>query len=162
MQKFTQKYVIVQLLEDMPEGTEFASSDWPLHVTIAGTFAVDWDTNNLHHKLEQLLQSLKPVSAVGDHDEFFGPDQQIQVTILKMSQELIDLHHKVIELLQTAGAVFNDPQYIQDGYRAHATVQQHARLNEGDVVTFTNLTIVDMFPNSDPHQRKILKTFKIG
>lgn len=162
MQPFTQKYTIIQLLEDMSEGTEYPSSNWPLHVTIADTFAIDWDKNYLRKKLEELLASLKPTKAVGGHDEFFGPEKQTQITILDMSKELIDLHYKVVELLESAGAVFNDPQYTKEGFRAHATVQKHARVNKGDTITFNALSIVDMFPNSDPYQRKILKTMRIG
>jgi hypothetical protein len=159
---FTQKYALVQLLEGMAEGTEYPSSSWPLHVTVADTFAVDWDKNDLRKKLEQLLASLKPATAVGDHDEFFGPEKQTHVTILDMSKELVELHYKVVELLESAGAVFNDPQYAKEGFKAHATIQPHARVNKGDDITFNALTIIDMFPNSDPYQRKILKTMKIG
>jgi len=41
MQQFTQKYTIIQLFKDIPEGTQFSASNWPLHVTIADTFAID-------------------------------------------------------------------------------------------------------------------------
>jgi hypothetical protein len=41
-------------------------------------------------------------------------------------------------------------------------VQKHARLNEGDAVTFNALTLIDMLPGEDPYQRKVLKTIKIG
>lgn len=139
MQKFSQKYSIIQLLEDMKEEVEFSVGHWPLHVTVADTFAADWDKNDLRKKLEELLGGLKPATAVGDHDEYFGPEKQTQVIILDMSEELVDLHHKVIELLESAGAVFNDPQYAKEGFRAHATVQRHARVNKGNVITLNAL-----------------------
>jgi len=100
----------------MEEGAEFSGDRWPLHVTIADTLAVDWNKNDLRKKLEGLLASLKPATATSDHDEFFGPEKQTQVTILDMSKELVDLHYKVIKLLESAGAVFNDPQYARKAF----------------------------------------------
>ncbi len=161
MEKLSQKYTIINLLEEMPEGAEFAASDWPLHVTIVDTYAVDWDNGNLRQKLATLAASCPTVTATGAHDEYFGPAQQTHVTILDMSQELIALHYSVVALLKTAGAVFNDPQYTEAGFRAHITVQPQARIHEGQPVTFNNLTIVDMFPGGDPYQRKVLNIFRL-
>ncbi|MDO8592030.1 MAG: 2'-5' RNA ligase family protein [bacterium] len=161
-QKFSQKYTIITLLEDMEEGTEFPSTNWPLHVTIADTFAVDWGVNNLREKLSELAAKCKPFKAKAAHDEYFGPEKQTQVTILDMSKELVALHHDAVALLKSAGAVFNDPQYTEGGFRAHATVQSHARLNKGDTVAFENLAIVNMFPNEDPYQRKIMKILRLS
>lgn len=162
MQKFTQKYAIITLLENLEEGAEYSSDSWPLHVTIADTFAVDWDNTNLLDKLSELVSKRMPVTAVVAHDEYFGPQRQTQVTILDMSKGLVALHYDIVALLKETGAVFNDPQYTEEGFRAHATVQPHARLHEGDVVTFDSITIIDMFPNSDPYRRKVLKTLKLG
>lgn len=161
-QKFSQKYTIITLLEDMDEGTAFPSNRWPLHVTIADTFAIDGDVNNLREKLSKLVAKCKSFKAKAAHDEYFGLEKQTQVTILDMSKELVVLHHDVVALLKIAGAVFNDPQYTESGFRAHATVQSHARLNKGDKVAFKNLAIVDMFPNEDPYQRKIMKILKLS
>lgn len=162
MQKFIQKYTIVQLLEGMEVGAQFPSTNWPLHVTIADTFAVEWNKDGLSERLAGLLAGRKPMTAVAADDELFGPEKQTRVTILDMSQELIALHCDLVALLGDAGAVFNDPQFTEDGFRAHATVQPHARLNKGDTVHFTELSIVDMFPGSDPYQRKILRVMKLS
>lgn len=58
MPQFTQKYAIIQLFEDMPVGTEFPSSNWPLHITIADTFAIDWDTLTMTERLTELLKTM--------------------------------------------------------------------------------------------------------
>jgi hypothetical protein len=52
MEGFTQKYTIVQLLEARNKGDEYASSDWPLHMTIAGIFAIDLAASGLLEKLD--------------------------------------------------------------------------------------------------------------
>ena len=150
------------LLEDKEEGFEFASNNWPLHVTIADTFAVERVNSDLDNKLFELVSKKKPVTGVTNHDEFFGAAQEVQVTILHMGDELVALHYDVIGLLKSCGAVLNDPKYSEEGFRAHLTVQPHARLSIGETVTLTNLAIVDMFPNKDPYRRKILKIIDLG
>ena len=86
----------------------------------------------------------------------------MQVVLLQKTDSLVKLHYDVIELLEQGGWKPNDPQFAKEGFLPHSTVQPHARLNKGDEVTFNALSIIDMFPNEDPYQRKILETIKIG
>lgn len=72
------------------------------------------------------------------------------------------LHQDTLAVLEDDGLVLNDSQFARDGFLPHAIVQKHARLNKGDKVQFTALSIVDMFPDDDPYKRKILKTIAIG
>ena len=162
MVSFTQKYTIIQLLEDMPEDAEYSTNEWPLHVTIADTFAVDWQGGILLDELTELLARHKTVLSKASRDEYFGPKKETQVTLLDMSKDLLDLHNDLIDFLKKAGALFNDPQYLGSGFRAHATVQPHARLQAGDWVKFNELTLIDMFPGGDPYQRKLLKKMKLS
>lgn len=161
MTKFVQKYTIVQILEEIDDGHEYSSSNWPLHVTIADTFAVDWEKDNLLGRLEALLAKQKIVITKATSNEFLGPDKQTKVTLLEINEELLELHNHVINLLRSAGAVFNDPQFTGAGFLPHATVQPQSHLNKGDVVTFAGLSLIDMFPNSDPYRRKVIKTMKL-
>jgi hypothetical protein len=162
MQQFTQKYTIVQLFEDIPEGAEFSSSSWPLHSTIADTFAIDWGVQTMVKELTSLLASHAQATATVLDDTFFSPDKQVQVALLEMNEGLVKLHYDVVSLLEKGGAKFNDPLFTREGFLAHSTVQKHARLNKGDIVRFNSLSIVDMFPNNDPYRRKILKTINIS
>lgn len=157
-----QKYVIVKFLEQVDQGTEFAASSWPLHVTLASNFVVDWESTGLIEKLSALLAKRDSVEAAVGDDEYFGPQKQVHVTLLEMSEELVSLHNDTITLLKECGAVFDEPQYLEEGYRAHATVQTHPRLHKGDTVRINELTIVDMFPLSDINRRKVLRTIKLS
>jgi 2'-5' RNA ligase len=159
MERMTQKYTIVQLLEDRQEGDEYAPSDWPLHVTLSDIFAIDHDINDVFLQLAELLSTIKPTDVTAGHDAYFGADKRTQVTLLAMNEELIALHQDVIALLKCNGATFNTPQYIETGFRAHATVRPHARLYYGDKVRFDALSVIDLFPDKNPNKRKILKTF---
>lgn len=157
-----QKYVIVKFLEQVDEGTEFPASSWPLHITLASNFVVDWENTDLFEKLSALLAKRKPVEATVGEDEYFGPQKQVHVTLLEMNEELTSLHNDIVALLKGCDAVFDEPQYLEKGYRAHATVQQHTRLHKGDAVRIDELTIVDMFPRGDISRRKVLRTIKLS
>lgn len=75
---FSQKYTVIQHLEDMPEGTAFSSSDWPLHVTIVDTFAVDWDAPTMIGRLESLLANHYGAASATEGDTFFWARQTDQ------------------------------------------------------------------------------------
>jgi len=157
-----QKYVIVQFLEDVHEGDEFTAGNWPQHVTIAANFVVDWEGERVLEKLSALLATRRPIVTTAGDDEYFGPQQQVHVTVLDVNPELTSLHSDIINLLRSVGATFDEPQYLEAGYRAHSTVQKHARLHKGDAMRIQALTVVDMFPHNDIRQRRILETIKLG
>lgn len=160
MQKFVQKYVLVTFLEDIQEGGEFSSSGWPLHITIASNFTIKCGVSELVEKLCSVIKERRPIKVTAGNDEFFGTQKQTRVTVLNMNKELKSLHHDLVTLLKSVGAVFDEPAYIEVGFRAHVTVQRDVRLQEGDAVIIDNLSLVDMFPENDPSQRKVLRTIK--
>ena len=160
--KTVQKYCLVKLLEPLKEGDEFTAVNyWPLHITLASNFMVDWEATDLFNKLSDALSAIKPVDVSAGDDEFFGGERKIQVTVMNMTPELMTLHKQIIKTLKDAGAVFDEPQFNEGGYRAHATVQKAYRLDKDDNVLVDEVTIVDMFPNQNITRRKILKTIKL-
>lgn len=123
MQQFTQKYTIAQLLEDTPEGSTYSYQDWPLHVTIADVFAIDWSVTMLIEELYRLLATYKPVSAIAADDAYFGAEKDIQVVLLDTSNEVIALHYNIVALLEHGNVRFNNPQFTRSGFVAHSTVR---------------------------------------
>lgn len=161
-QQFTQKYTIVQFFDDIDEGYEYSSDNWPLHSTIVDTFAIDWSADEMASRLKDVLKDHAIADSVAEDDRFFGEQGQVQVVLLERSDTLVKLHQDVLITLEQGGLKLNDPQFARDGFLPHATVQKHARLNKGDRVQFTALSIVDMFPDEDPYRRKVLKTITVG
>ena len=162
MSQFTQKYTLVQFFEDIEDGYEYSSNNWPLHSTVVDTFAIEWSVDDMIARLTELLSEQLIANLEAENDTFFGESGQVQVTLLRRTDSLMKLHLDVIALLEEGGLVLNDPQFARDGFLPHATVQKHSRLDKGDKVRFTALGIIDMFPNEDPYMRQVLKTIKIG
>lgn len=161
MQKFSQKYTIIQLLESVPEGACFSAGGWPLHVTIADTFAINWDETTLIERLTEFLSSRVPARSVVGEDRFFGAQNQVQVALLERTNDLVELHCALVEMLEQGGWKPNDPQFAKEGFLPHSTVQSHARLDKGEEVVFDALTIIDMFPDEDPYQRRVVRTISL-
>lgn len=159
---FTQKYTIVQFFEYIQEGYEFSSSNWPLHSTVIDTFAIEWSVDEMTERLTGLLRNRPVVYTEANEDRYFGENKQVQVVLLKRTDSLVELHQDILSTLKQGRLTLNDPQFAGDGFLPHATVQKHARLNKGDKVQFTELGIIDMFPDKDPCRRKVLRTIKIG
>jgi 2'-5' RNA ligase len=155
-----QKYCIVSLLENTPVGTEFHFKDWPLHLTLAGVFALPSITN-LQITLSEATRFIQPFELIADEPALWGEDGHIHVMKFKMTQEILDLHATLLKTLRSKGAVFNEEIYIGDGYTPHVTDQKHAAIQKGETIKITSISFIDMFVSGDWQQRKILWTLPL-
>lgn len=161
MEKFKQKWVIASLLEDAVEGLEFDTTEWPLHVTLVGVFAIDIDGDALVGLVSGTLKEQKGFEIVANGESRFGPNKDIAVTIIEKKPELLKLHQTLIDDLVSNGAKFNDPQYQGEGYLPHCTVQKHIKMTPGEKAQVKSVSIIDMFPGGDGRRRKIYKTIDL-
>jgi 2'-5' RNA ligase len=156
--KLIQKYALITLIEPADEGTKFSMKNFPRHVTLAGVFAVDTDSSGIYSGLVALLDGQKPFVVEAKQQLHWGTDGELLVMKLKSSPKIIELHNKIDKKLADMAAVFNEPEYQGSGWIPHSTAQKTTKLSVGDKVNIDSVTIVDMFPDSDGYQRKILQT----
>lgn len=161
MEKLTQKWAVIALLEDAAEGSEFYYTDFPLHVTLAGVFASSKTGQQLGSELAELLQDQAPVEVTADHKDMFGPEQNIPVMRIQKSPELMELYQRVYQWLESSGAQYNQPEYQGQGYAPHSTFQKDVALAEGETRKLTSVSLIDLFPNGDGYQRKIARTISL-
>lgn len=155
---YSQKYCLVSFIKPLKSATEFNMSEWPLHVTIADVFAINRDLTKIEHKIKKYLSSqLAPVTTVNKEATLGTTD----VVLLDKNQRLISLHTGLVDLLKTNDAIFNSPDFNREGFLPHCTIQKTGKLQKGDKVTINSLSLVDMFPNNNWQQRKILNTFML-
>lgn len=155
-----QKYVLIHILKPVANNTQFSMYDWPLHVTLSPRFAVDIEQKGFDADLSNLITKQNPVKTIVKKDASFGKDSQVHVSLLDLTSQLFKLHNDLLDLLESYGAVFDEPNYSRSGYLPHVTVQKSGRVFEGDIITIDSLTLVDMFPERDIKQRKVLKTYR--
>ncbi len=158
MEKFTQKWVILCLLDEIDEGSEFYYTDFPLHVTIAGVFACDKSGGEIAEGLAEVVRNMQKVEIVGEQQDMFGLEQDIPVMRVRKTPELMDLYAMVYTWLENEGVVYNSPEYQASGYVPHSTVQKTGSLAQGEKRVLTSISLVDLFPHNDGFQRKIVKT----
>lgn len=161
MTKYSQKYAIIALIEPIDEGTEFPAANFPLHITLIGVFAIRYDGKTMAQMMDNLVKEQRPVRVRVEGPAMFGPHRDVEVMTIEKSNELVDLHLKLYDLLSKAGAVFNDPQFQAEGFKPHSTVSNGQRLKTGSIVTIDSLSIIDLFPGGDGQRRKILKTLRL-
>ncbi len=133
-------------------------TDWPLHVTLADVFAIDLRKTKIEAKLEKLLSSHHPIKTLAGIEATLGTTE---VILLDKTKELDALHSSTVDLLEDNGAQFNTPEFTRGGFVPHCTIQKVERLLMGDEVIIRNIALVDMFPNENWQQRKIINIFRL-
>jgi len=73
---------------------------------------------------------LREMQAGDEWQAWFGPNRDIAVTTLVMSEPLRLLHHRLLEAASALGAKRVNPSFNAEGYRPHAT-----RTVDGEAVT---------------------------
>jgi 2'-5' RNA ligase len=158
----SQKYVIVHFVDKVSVPDEFPSSDWPLHVTLLANFTIDQPLEQLVTELSTYAKLTKPFVIIADGEARFGPDENVAVSLIQPSESIAEIHHQLSDISTGLGAVYDEPRFMGDGYRPHATIQVSARISNGQAVTVDNFTLVGMYPHEDIKRRKIIKTFSLG
>lgn len=154
-------YVLVTFLEDVPAGAEFTASAWPLHLTLLPNFSIAWDGSTLGERLRPVLTGRRPITVVASHEEFFGPRETIPVAVVETTPELTSLHRELHDMLAAAGAAFEYPAYVADGYRPHVTAQAHRRLGPGEEARLDTVSVVGIAPHGVPGRLKLLGTYAL-
>ena len=153
----TQRYVILILLIKLKECYEFSPEDYPLHISLVSSFQIKDTSDQLLKKIIQCCTDVNAFTVTAGEDEFFGPNKEVHVTTIVKDDRLQLLHLNLVAVLSKAGAIFDEPDYMLENYRAHATVQQTDRLHTGDLVAINNISIIDKLPNGNSNMRKIVK-----
>ena len=150
------RLVVVLPLQPLAVGDGFSLSDWPLHVTVAPTFVVTVDLSAVAGVISPELRRQPGLGVRVGHDEGFGRSGKIPVSVLEPAPALADLHSRLVAALTELGAVFDDPEFVGAGYRAHITMTPAARSQPGDELTLTQAAIVDMEPEGDRRLRRVV------
>lgn len=153
---YSQKYTLVHFIHPVSIGTEFDMYHSPLHTTIADVFAIEREQTSIDKKLAALLASNKPAESYATNESILGTTH---VTLLQKTEPLLRLHNDVVDLLENNGAVFNTPEFTRSGFLPHVTIQQNERISPEEKVIIDSVSLIDMFPDGNWQQRKVLATF---
>lgn len=161
MQKFTQKYTIVHLVNEHPNGFEYTIENWPVHITLADIFAIDGKPEEVLEDLSSQMASIRTVKSQAVGDDWFGEDRSIHVQLLEITFGLQQLHESILKVLENFNAKFNNPQYIKEGFKPHLTIQKDGEVERKTIFTIDTVTLIDMFPSKNPYKRRVLGTIHL-
>lgn len=162
MTQYTQKWTLAALFDPLDDGTQYHMSEWPLHTTLADVFAVDFTRTPLLQELEILIANIPSLTVRPLRNAQLGdPDSPVDVTLLEPTSELTSLHTNIIDLLEKHGAIFNTPEYTRKGFLPHVTVRSKQFLKPDTELHIKSISLIDLFPNGDWRQRKVVRTFTL-
>jgi hypothetical protein len=156
--QYTQKYCLVSFISPADAGVSFSMLDWPLHITLADVFAVDCEGTGIVARLAKLLAEQSSVMTRATDDVVLG---ETNVVLVERNNHLTALHYRVVDLLEANSAQFNTPAFIREGFLPHCTIQKAGRLHNGQEALINTIALVDMFPDQNWQQRKVLNVFRL-
>lgn len=156
------RLVVVLPLVPLATGAGFPLREWPLHVTVAPTFVVQYGLSEVVEMIGPVLADQPRLAARAGQQEGFGPSMTIPVAVVEPTVELTDLHTRLVTALRQGGAVFDDPQYVGDGYRAHITTTRQAAAQAGQQLHLQQAAIVDMEPQGDQRLRRVVQVWNLA
>jgi len=157
----SQKYCIVHFIDISKVPREFAYTDWPLHVTLLANFTISQSLEKLIEKLELYAQETAPFEIMSDGESLFGPHQNVAVSLIRPSESIRKVHTDLMAITKALGAEYDEPKFMGEGFRPHATKQADSRLADQQIHVLKDFTFVDMYPDNNIERRKIIKTFEL-
>lgn len=151
--KLSQKWCVASFFDDLPAGFEFAMEEVPLHATLAGVCALPMSGDEIARNLKSAVAHTVPFEIYGDTQEQWG--EGLKVTLIRQSNNFDNLLRLVQATLLEEGAVFNEPQYLGDGFTSHITMQKSGEVLPGESRLISSVSLVDMFPDEDGYRRRI-------
>lgn len=162
MTTYSQKWTLATFLRPIAQGAEFHMKDWPTHVTIVDVFASEMDALGLTELINRALVSTMIFSTTTTHLRKLGVGETVDVILLDKNKQLVSLHKSLIDLLDTSGVVFNNPEFTRLGFLPHITLHDEASPKQGEQIEIMSVSLVDMFPGGDWQQRRVVKTFLLS
>ncbi|MGY4858663.1 2'-5' RNA ligase family protein [Cryobacterium sp. AP23] len=152
------RLVIVLPVTPLRDGDGFTVAEWPLHVTVLPPFLTDAPAAEIATAMAAVARTRPPVTVVAGDDELFGRRHDIPVTLIDPAEDLTGLHQALVAAIRPFAAEPDEPAFTGPGFRAHVTHKPPARLHPGDILTLTQLALVDMLPRAHAAGRTVLAT----
>lgn len=130
-------------------------SEWPLHVTMADAFTVDI-TDELMVELRDYTDNTLSAVTYVEKQSILG---ETPVWILSQTKELQKTHNDIVSILERHGAIFNTPDLTREGFIPHITKTKANGMKSGDKIVISTLSLIDMFPNQNWKERRVIRSF---
>ena len=163
------RLVVVLPLTRLRPGESFPVSDWPLHITVLPPFHTDAAASVLARVIAVVIARViaaapsggATLMAVAGDDALFGRRENVPVTLVQANLTLTELNRALVDAMRPFASSPDEPAFTGPGFRAHITIKNGNRVQAGDVLTLSQLALVDMAPRSAAGGRTVLATFPL-
>ncbi|MES2630525.1 MAG: hypothetical protein V4611_01050 [Patescibacteria group bacterium] len=155
---YSQKYTLVAFQEPLEVGVEFEMTHWPLHITLADVFAFELNADIEQKFINLFIKCLSQDVIMGD-SSVLGTTN---IILVEKNEKLQNLHTQIVDLLELNGTKFNNPEFTRKGFMPHVSVPHGGKLKKGDVFKIHSISLIDMFPDGDWQQRKVLSNYYLA
>ena len=127
---------------------------------------VHWFQSSTPH--EQIVSTVKtvvsgqaPLQLVVEKEDLFGENKDVLVNRVSRTDELLQLHNKLVWSLEEIGVVHTNNDWVGDGWNPHVTHKAKSKLLPNDTFIVDSVSIVcsDDFKHG---QRKLLATISLS
>jgi 2'-5' RNA ligase len=152
------RLVVVLPLSPLRDGDRFAVRHWPLHITVVPPFLTEGEPVEVAAAIASAARNQHGLTVVAGQDEMFGRRHDVRVTTVLEDEALTHLHRNLIDAVRPLAASPAEPALTRGDFRPHVTIKGDARVHEGDVLSLTQIAVVDMAPREAPGGRTVLAT----
>lgn len=156
------RLVVVLPLTPLRTGDSFSVPDWPTHITVLPPFLTDAPAADIAHAIAAATAGQVALTMTAGRDELFGRRENIPVTVMIENEALTILHRRLTEAVRPFAASPDEPAFTGPGFRAHVTAKRSGRVHTGDVVSLTQIALVDMAPRAAVGGRTVLATLPLA
>jgi hypothetical protein len=150
------RFAVCAFLDDVALDAEFDAGALPLHVTLLGNATIGAEQGQLEAVLEAVAAGFPPFEAEGGDDAGFGPDGDIEVTLVEDDGSLLRAHLELVGLLRRLDLRLDPPAYAGRDYRPHVTVRDGDRIERGESFELAAIALVDLEPDGDRGRRRVV------
>ncbi|MBI5161849.1 MAG: 2'-5' RNA ligase family protein [Micrococcales bacterium] len=133
---------VVAFLDDLPLGAEFEPGEQPVHLTLVPRTSTDAELGQLEAAIESALAAFGPLEIEGGDDELFGPDHDVEVTLVEDDGTLASVHRELLRALRPLGMRVLAPPFVGAGFRPHVTVRGDERIERGERLTLDAVALL--------------------
>ena len=136
--------VIVASLESLTVGASFATSRFPLHVTLVPPFRVDCELTTLLTALKAVARKTECMLVEVIGQEQFGPDADIAVALIRPIASVLNAHSRLTKALTPLGWAAKEPHYNGEGFRPHITGTDDRHIRLGERFFLNQIAVIEM------------------
>jgi hypothetical protein len=124
-------------------------------------FWSELESEVLADKLSEFFKTIQSVVLKPYEHLLLGP-KQVPVSEIKLTDQCKELHMNLYESLNNLGVEYTAPEWVGEGYRAHVTERENARLEVGTEYVSKAVYLIEVTVPGYEHKRLIRHKFELA